>query len=244
MSDGCVFYLREEHAGFWKRMAVLLIDGVVVLIGAIIGLSLTVAALGSIGVIDAQQVQHASKSPAAAQKLVSQVLIAGCVIAVLYHLVLWRTRGGTVGFRLMGLRLTALGGGTPIFGQLIRRLLIALIFPAIVATILLRALAVPQQQATTQPVTPASFITGLVIFSFFLLIGISSYLSIPRSARRQAQHDRFSGTWVIRRDAVPGGAAQPVEAAVFLGTIRLPYWDVEPTAGLSTLEPARPLADQ
>lgn len=59
------------------------------------------------------------------------------------------------------------------------------------------------------------------------LFGVS-YLICRQNPRRQAFHDQWSGTWVVRSSAKPVGPAKPAFQTKFLGPIFLTYLDLEP----------------
>jgi uncharacterized RDD family membrane protein YckC len=67
----------------------------------------------------------------------------------------------------------------------------------------------------------------LLAVPFTLLLG-ASYFLVNRNPRRQAAHDQWSGTWVIRKRATPIGPAKPAYQTKLLGTILLTYLDLEP----------------
>lgn len=68
------------------------------------------------------------------------------------------------------------------------------------------------------------FILGVPFVGFFGM----AYLTCGQNPRRQAFHDRWSGTWVVRRSAVPEGAAKPAYQTKLLGPMLLTYLDLEP----------------
>lgn len=55
-----------------------------------------------------------------------------------------------------------------------------------------------------------------------------AYLTCGQNPRQQAFHDRWSGTWVVRRSAVPEGPAKPAYQTKLLGPMLLTYLDLEP----------------
>ncbi|MBN2560862.1 MAG: RDD family protein [Phycisphaerae bacterium] len=109
--------------------------------------------------------------------------------AVLYHVALRRLRGGTLGYRLMRIRLVDKTGEPPAWRVLVRRFLVAV------------------------PVT--------------LPLG-ASYLRCRKDPKRQAVHDQWSGTWLVRKKARPAGPAITAYQTKLLGTYLLTYIDVEP----------------
>jgi uncharacterized RDD family membrane protein YckC len=113
-------------------------------------------------------------------------LLAACLA---YHVALRRTRGGTIGHRLMRTRLVDKNGEPPPIRALFRRFLIAV------------------------PVT--------------LFFGLS-YLDCFRNPRRQATHDKWSGTWVVRCRAKPAGPAITSYHPKLLGTFLVTHIDLDP----------------
>lgn len=61
------------------------------------------------------------------------------------------------------------------------------------------------------------------------LFGLS-YFVCRRDPKRQATHDQWAGTWVVRRRAEPAGPAAVTYQTRFFGTLALTYIDVEPAA--------------
>lgn len=130
--------------------------------------------------------------------------LAFCIV---YQIPLRRTRGGTIGHRLMRTRLVDKNGNTPPIRAVFRRFLIA---------------------------APATLFLGL------------SYWDSFRNPRRQATHDIWSGTWVVRCRAKPAGPAITSHNPKLLGTILLTYVDVEPVlpqASISSTAAAKEPAD-
>lgn len=60
-----------------------------------------------------------------------------------------------------------------------------------------------------------------------LFFGVS-YVLCPRNPRRQAFHDRWAGTWVVRKRARIAGPAKLAYQTRLIGTVLLTYIDVEP----------------
>lgn len=120
------------------------------------------------------------------------------VFACVYHIGLRRLPGGTLGYRLMGVRLVNEAGAPPEWKVLVKRFLLAVPF-----------------------------------VSFF---GVS-YLLCRQNPRRQAFHDRWSGTWVVRKSARPLGPANRVYQSKLLGTFPLTYIDLEPAPAATEPQP-------
>ena len=108
-------------AGFWRRALAGLIDAVLV---AIVGIAAEAAYLAAQGVPPQQWRIDPSDS--------TQPIALGAVLlaAVLYDVVLTRRIGGTVGKRVLGLRVESREGGVPGTGQLIGRLLARIVSAA------------------------------------------------------------------------------------------------------------------
>jgi uncharacterized RDD family membrane protein YckC len=56
----------------------------------------------------------------------------------------------------------------------------------------------------------------------------AGYVLCFKTPRRQAIHDRWSGTWLVRRRAEPIGPALSTYHTKLFGTFILTYTDVEP----------------
>ena len=110
-------------------------------------------------------------------------------MVVSYHVLARTTRGGTMGYRLAGIRWIDKTGRTPGIKTALRRFLIAM---------------------------PSCLMIG------------AGYLLCFKTPRRQAVHDRWSGTWLVRRRAEPAGPALSTYNTKLFGTFVLTYTDVEP----------------
>ena len=77
------------------------------------------------------------------------------------------------------------------------------------------------------PVTPVLIKRFLIAFPFVLFFGLS-YFPVPKHPRRQAGHDQWSGTWLVRKHAHPTGPAQIAYQTKLLGTWLIKYPDLEP----------------
>jgi hypothetical protein len=66
------------------------------------------------------------------------------------------------------------------------------------------------------------------IITIFLLVFALIYRPCQRDPRRQTFHDRWSGTWSIRKRAEPAGPAKPVHHAKLLGPFLVTHVDIEP----------------
>jgi uncharacterized RDD family membrane protein YckC len=105
---------RAGVAGFWRRALAALVDALLI---AIVGIAAEAGYLGAQGT-PPQQWRIDPSDPA-------QPIALGAVllVAVLYDVMLTRRLGGTVGKRLLGLRVESREGGPPGTGQLLGRLL-------------------------------------------------------------------------------------------------------------------------
>lgn len=101
-------------AGFWRRALAALVDALLI---AVVGIAAEAGYLGAQGT-PPQQWRIDPSDPA-------QPIALGAVllVAALYDVLLTRRLGGTVGKRLLGLRVESREGGPPGTGQLIGRLL-------------------------------------------------------------------------------------------------------------------------
>jgi uncharacterized RDD family membrane protein YckC len=98
-----VFYAKEAHLGAWRRLAVGLVDVIVVLTGTIL--------------VGATAFVLLPETPAA------MVSIAGLLMLVaIYYVVLKRSDLGTLGYRLFRVRVVNLQGERPSVFQMISRL--------------------------------------------------------------------------------------------------------------------------
>lgn len=80
----------------------------------------------------------------------------------------------------------------------------------------------------------------LMAVPFTLFLG-ASYFSVGKSPRRQSTHDQWSGTWVVRKAAVPIGPAKPAYQTKLLGTMLFTWLDLEP-ADAAPADNAQPLS--
>ena len=233
-ADTLVWFRHEDHAGLVRRLVACLIDA---------GLLL---AISSVPPWIAQSTRHGSTPTTTAPVPVSGVAVAilALVLVVImtaaYHLPLRRTRGGTIGYRLAGQRLVNMAGQTPRWGTLVRRFALSLIFPLLLYALLIApVLALRGESSTTShrtASTPGQMIGGAIATTIVLLIALGNYWMIIRDPRRQALHDKWSRTWVVRSEARPAGSGVAIERAWILGPLVLGYWDVEPAEITSTFE--------
>jgi uncharacterized RDD family membrane protein YckC len=186
----CVYFKAGDYAHPLRRFGAFALDVAL--------LFLLLASLGFVVglVMVPKEIRQQPRSPEVQREInkymkPAQVpLVAGWfVCGALYYVPLRRTRGGTLGYRLVGIRLVDRTGGIPSLRTLAKRFL----------------LAVP----------------------FDLPLG-ASYLACLQSPRRQAIHDQWSGTWMVRKWARLAGPARTSYQTKLLGTILLTYLDLEP----------------
>mgnify|MGYP000577913560 CR=1 FL=1 len=224
MSDAtCVWFQRSDHSGFWRRLAACLIDAAVVL-----GLIYAVAALLQ------RAVGPTTQPTAPVQRSFGMLLGAAGLMLVFfalpYHVGMRLSAGGTLGYRLVGQRLIDFKGQRPAFGAILKRFLLSLMFPAIYLVLI--GLMMSQQPAgASQPKsspTATRMLVGLPLMALLFSGMFASYWTVVRDFRRQAIHDKWSRTWVIRANARPAGAGRLVERAWVLGPVIKAFWDVDP----------------
>jgi uncharacterized RDD family membrane protein YckC len=121
-----VYYHSNDYARVIRRIPSMLIDLIVVVIFVV-------------GVASAAQAAYVPRSvitmPKSPEKtrllrqywqpLQKPVVLISFALGVAYHIALRRTRGGTIGYRLLGLRLVDATGQPPPWKVLVRRFLIA-----------------------------------------------------------------------------------------------------------------------
>lgn len=108
---------------------------------------------------------------------------------MLYYVAIRHLRGGTFGYRIVGIRLVDRSGNSPSLARLAGRFFLA---------------------------SMATFPLG------------ASYLRCLSDPRRQSFHDRWSGTWMVRKRAVPAGPATTAYGGMVLGSYVLSYPVIEP----------------
>jgi uncharacterized RDD family membrane protein YckC len=106
--EQAVYFRREDYAGFWRRLA---IDAMDVFVVGIVCLFVAIffwAALPS------------------AAAAVRGFFAVGALVAFLYLVLLKRSKWGTLGYRIGGVRIVGLDGGTPGIACLTVRLIFAM----------------------------------------------------------------------------------------------------------------------
>lgn len=227
-----VWFHPQDYASLGRRLAACLVDNIVV-----------VAAFFAVPWLISKYLPTPATTQPAHKMVTAGLIVAAAIfwaiIAIPYHIGMRRTRRGTIGYRLAGIRLINMHNARPDTGVLFKRLLLSLVLPGIFAAFITFASASSPARppAHSQPaVSTAQSITNLVMLAIVIIIIFGSYWSVTRSPRRQAQHDRFTGTWVVRAEARPAGVGVPIERAWIVGPVVLAYWDVDP-APSSTAAP-------
>jgi len=230
-ADKLVWFQREDHAGLVRRLLACLIDAAIIM-----------AVLATPGIL--LQRMHADGEQASAARTVgaSVVMLFGLFVSLLvaapYHLLLRRTRGGTIGYRLTGVRLVTMTNAIPSWPTLFRRFALSLIIPLLLYALMTPILVARDQIDTPkhkQAATPGQTVGGAIMFSIFFVIIFGNYWMIIRDPRRQALHDKWSRTWVVRSSARPAGSGTPIERAWIFGPLVLSYWDVDPAPEEATV---------
>ncbi|MFQ5424909.1 MAG: RDD family protein [Phycisphaerae bacterium] len=192
-----VWFRSEDYASIARRIGAFLLDHaflfallIVVMMTVIFPLPPElVERMRSVPVAERQTMTAEwLKSPESMHRLMWR-LRGWLVFCVAYYTVFRRLRGGTVGYRIMGIRLIDKTGQPPLLGALFKRFCVAAI-----ATLPLGA----------------------------------SYLKCRKSGKRQAFHDWWCGTWLVRKRAVPAGRGKVAYQPLLLGTFMLTFLDVEP----------------
>lgn len=225
-ADPLVWFRYQDHAGIVRRLSACIIDAAIIL-----------GVLATPGIL-IQKMHLDSQEPTAARTVgATAVMLFGLLVSLLvaapYHLFLRRTRGGTIGYRLAGVRLVTMTDVIPSWSTLIRRFALSLIIPLMLYALMTPVLAARGQLDAPrhkQASTPGQSVVGAIMFSIFFVIIFGNYWMIIRDPRRQALHDKWSRTWVVRSNARPAGAGSPIERAWVFGPLVLSYWDVEPSS--------------
>ena len=219
-----VWYRHDDYAGIGRRLVACLIDAAIMLaVLATPGFFVSRMHLAP----NAGQEAH----PVGRGTLAVFGLALTLLIATPYHLVLRRTRGGTIGYRLAGIRLTTMMDTIPEWGTLARRFALSIILPLAFYAVVSAGMAAQSQPTGQRARPPASMgqaIGSTIMAAIIFAIVFGNYWIVIRDPRRQALHDKWSRTWVARKAARPAGIGRPIERAWILGPLVLPYWDVEP----------------
>lgn len=206
-----VYFHPDDYATAGRRIAAFILDHVL-LFGLLLGICLVLMVWAMVehplpAELSDPTVDLAERNRISREWMRSEPVIGKFVLGfygwlflgVLYYTVVRRLRGGTLGYRLAGIRLVDATGNPPSLGVLAKRFVLA-----VIATLPLGA----------------------------------SYALCARTSRRQSFHDRWCGTWLVRKRAVPAGRAVVAFRSVIFRTTVLNYTDVEPADAESTA-PAR-----
>ncbi|MFQ5495329.1 MAG: RDD family protein [Phycisphaerae bacterium] len=185
-----VYFAPQDYAPAWRRFAAFFIDLFAVFC------ILAALELAAAAAVVPRDVFRAPASPER-QQLVNEhlkpvkgpVIWGWFILTVIYHIPFRGTRGGTLGYRIAGIRLVDRTGRPPEMKTLIKRFFLAL---------------------------PGCFLLLL------------TYLSCFRDPKRQAAHDQWAGTWLVRKRAVPAGPALTEYKTKLFGTFVVTYIDVAP----------------
>lgn len=190
-----VYFSSVDYASVPRRVGAFLIDLFVIFLLLMIVLSLVQIMIVPRSVLELPAGTHEERAAKQVQitsymkQFRLQTTIAAGVPVLAYHILLRRSNGGTIGYRLLGLRLVNEFGVPPDLRPLGRRFLLAV---------------------------PACSLLG------------AAYLTCLTDLRRQAFHDRWAGTWVIRKGASPAGPAALEYYQKMIGPFPLQYRSICP----------------
>ncbi|MCZ6698746.1 MAG: RDD family protein [Planctomycetota bacterium] len=198
-----VYFHDEDYAPIGRRIGAFLLDHVFLFIMLIV-IEMAVFTASTAFAPPDLQVRLADTDPIERKKAINDWLAsdegmawifnafyAWLVFGVVYYIVFRRLRGGTLGYRIAGIRLVDKTGSSPSFARLTGRF----VFAAIV----------------TFP------------------LGVSYGLCLT-DRRRQSFHDRWCGTWMVRKRALPAGPAATEHAGFVLGSYMFNYPVMEPVS--------------
>ncbi|MBI5763477.1 MAG: RDD family protein [Planctomycetes bacterium] len=164
---------------------------------------------------------------AARQKLIDQhiapvskqITILSIGVVAIYIIPFRQLRGGSIGYRLLGIRLVDATGNPPSLKALSKRAAIVgfLIFVGLIPA----AFTAAMTKGSGPTAKSLVMLGGVALFMFM------AYRSCVSHARRQAVHDKWSGTWMIRKQARAAGRGDIKYHTVFLGTWPIRYVELE-----------------
>jgi len=193
-----VFFRSSDYASPGRRIGAFFIDWIVLLI-ALALLQGGLFALNPKAKAEWLQARAEHTKPGRhAREVATRAQRIWLFTFVLYHVAVRWTYGGTVGYRVMRIRMVNVHGEPPAFRSLLRRFVLAC------------AGALP--------------------------LGVT-YVACIRNERRQAWHDRWASTWLVRRHAQPAGLADIEEKAIFLGSYMFTHQRLVPLAQVATPDP-------
>lgn len=148
-----------------------------------------------------------------------QITLLSLGVVAIYIIPFRQLRGGSIGYRLMGIRLVDATGNPPSLKALAKRAAIIgfLIFVGLIPA----AFTAAMTKGTGPTAKSLVMLGGVALFMFM------AYRSCVSHARRQAVHDKWSGTWMIRKQARSTGRGDIKFHTVFLGTWPLRYIELE-----------------
>jgi uncharacterized RDD family membrane protein YckC len=163
-----------------------------------------------------------------------QISLLSLGVVAIYIIPVRQLRGGSIGYRLLGLRLVDATGNPPNLGPLLKRAIVIgiLMFIGLMPAGMLTALS----KGMGPTAKGAVMLAGIVLFVFM------AYRPCLTHVRRQSVHDRWSGTWMIRKRAAAIGRADVKFHTVFFGTWPIRYVELEPAAPPDPLPDTTPSA--
>ena len=220
LSSRAVIFHPSDYASFGRRVLACLVDaGIVIAVAAAIQLGFAYKYVPP-------DVRAMPRSPAT-QKLVNKfiaphmgrIAILNIAVFAIYFVPIAALPGGTLGYRLARFRLVNHLGQVPSWWQLIKRLLIVGLIGMLCS---LPYGLVGSRGGGVSPVIQIGALLAGVFAAIMLL-----YRGCSTQERRQAVHDQWSGTWMVRKNASPiDGVA--FYKTVLVGTFPVRYLDVAP----------------
>jgi uncharacterized RDD family membrane protein YckC len=156
-----------------------------------------------------------------------QIMLLNAAAFMIYFVPISSMPGGTLGYRLARIRMLNCAGRGPSWWQIIKRLLIVGLI-AIPCT-MPYGIVTNKLGATNPLIQVGAMFAGF--FAWLMLL----YRSCSTHERRQAIHDRWAGTWMVRKSAIPMDG-RAFDKAVLVGPFLLRHLEVEPIAPTS-IEP-------
>jgi len=240
MPAEAVIYSSNDYASFARRVASCLVDMMVVILLLVAVYLAFVWKYVPHDVLSMKNSLERDKQIALyLRPVVRQTTVIYLGVIFMYLIVARTSRGGTLGYRLMGMRLVDAAGHTPGLWPIIKRLLIN--FGVGFLAMIPFAIFVAAGQVSS------SLVKLLLLFASIGGFVMLSYSACRGHCRRQSLHDRWGGTWLVRKAARPLGPAVVRYHTRFMGTFPLRYQDVEaaPVSDAATSEEpaavARPL---
>lgn len=174
---------------------------------------------------------------AARQKLIDQhiapvskqITLLSLGVVAIYIIPFRQLRGGSIGYRLLGIRLVDATGNPPSLKVLAKRA------GYVGFQIFIGLIPATFTAAMTKGSGPTA--KSLVMLGGVGLFMFMAYRSCLTNARRQAVHDKWSGTWMVRKQAQAIGRGDIKYHTVFLGTWPIRYVELE-AADVSSLDSA------